>query len=165
MPSKTRLTLALVGVALLALAGIWATQGSPAPRVGSTNLQGQTIDTPSLIGKPYLVNFWATSCVTCVREMPDIVALHKEFESKGFRTIAVAMHYDKPEFLGRFVEDRALPFWVIHDTDGRWAKAWGDVSVTPTTFVVDSSGQIHKRYVGVPDFEGLRRWLRAELPG
>jgi deoxyinosine 3'endonuclease (endonuclease V) len=54
---------------------------------------------------------------------------------------------------------------VIHDTDGRWAQAWGDVSVTPTTFVVDSSGQIHKRYVGVPDFDGLRRWLSEELPG
>jgi peroxiredoxin len=63
------------------------------------------------------------------------------------------------------VEDRALPFTVVHDQTGAWAQAFGDVSVTPTTFVVDANGQIVKRYVGEPDFGALRRWLKSELAG
>jgi hypothetical protein len=52
---------------------------------------------------------------------------------------------------------------VLHDTDNQWAKAWGDVSVTPTTFVVDAKGRVYKRFVGEPDFESLRRWLSKNL--
>lgn len=134
-----------------------------APLVQGNDLNGQAVATVALKGKPYLVNFWATSCVTCVKEMPDIVALHEEFSGKGFQTIAVAMRYDRADFLQKFVEDRALPFTVVHDTTGDWARAFGDVSVTPTTFVIDAEGQIFKRYVGEPDFPALRRWLQAQF--
>ena len=111
----------------------------------------------------YLVNFWATSCVTCVKEMPDLMAVHKEFEAKGYTTIAVAMSYDRPDYIATFVKDRQLPFLVIHDRDNAWAKAYGDVSVTPTTFLVDAKGRIIKRYVGEPNFPELRKILAKEL--
>jgi peroxiredoxin len=143
----------------------WQLRAAPAPMVQGTDLKGQTIATAALHGKPYLVNFWATSCVTCVKEMPDIVALHQEFVGKGFQTIAVAMRYDRSDFLEKFVEDRSLPFTVIHDTSGDWSRAFGEVSVTPTTFVVDANGKIYKRYVGEPDFPALRKWLKNQLPG
>lgn len=151
--------LAAVGLAWIAL------RPAPAPQVQGIDLKGQPVSTASLAGRPYLVNFWATSCVTCVKEMPEIVALHEEFSSKGFETIAVAMRYDREDFLQKFVDDRSLPFTVVHDTSGDWARAFGDVSVTPTTFVIDAKGQVYKRYVGEPDFQALRRWLKAEVSG
>lgn len=150
---------------LTALAAWWSLRTTPAPVVEGTDLTGTAVATTDLKGKPYLINFWATSCVTCVKEMPDIVALHEEFSGQGFRTIAVAMSYDRTDYLQKFVEDRALPFTVVHDQTGAWAQAFGDVSVTPTTFVVDAQGQIVKRYVGEPDFGALRRWLKSELAG
>jgi peroxiredoxin len=52
---------------------------------------------------------------------------------------------------------------VIHDKDSTWAKAYGDVAVTPTTFVVDRDGRIIKRYVGEPNFAELRKILDREL--
>lgn len=148
-----------------ATAAWWLLRSAPAPMVQGTDLNGQSVATTALKGKPYLVNFWATSCVTCVKEMPDIVALHEEFSGKGFQTIAVAMRYDRPDFLEKFVQDRELPFTVVHDTTGDWARAFGDVSVTPTTFVIDAKGQIFKRYVGEPDFPALRRWLQTQFAG
>lgn len=148
-----------VGLAWVAL------RPAPAPQVQGIDLKGQPVSTAKLAGRPYLVNFWATSCVTCVKEMPEIVALHEEFSSKGFETIAVAMRYDRQDFLQKFVDDRSLPFTVVHDTSGDWARAFGDVSVTPTTFVIDAKGQVYKRYVGEPDFQALRRWLKAEVSG
>lgn len=157
--------LLLGALVLVALAAWWALRTTPAPIVEGTDLNGSAVATATLKGKPYLINFWATSCVTCVKEMPDIVALHEEFSGQGFRTIAVAMSYDRTDYLQKFVEDRALPFTVVHDQTGAWAQAFGDVAVTPTTFVVDAQGQIVKRYVGEPDFGALRRWLKSELAG
>lgn len=163
MTPRRRLIVSVAAVGGLAAIGTWATRAAPAPGVSGQTLSGELVSTQALRGKPYLVNFWATSCVTCVREMPDLIALHQAFEAKGFRTLAVAMHYDRPEFIERFVKDRGLPFWVLHDQDNQWAKAWGDVSVTPTTFVVNADGHIHKRFVGEPDFDGLRSWLTKTL--
>jgi len=105
------------------------------------------------------VNFWATSCTTCVAEMPELVATHQKYQSRGFDTLAVAMSYDPPSYVVNFSETRKLPFKVAIDNTGAVAKAWGDVRLTPTTFVVNKQGQIVKRYVGTPDFAELNRLI------
>ena len=163
MSSKKPLLAVLLIVAIIATAAAFLLRASPAPVVSGQTISGQTVSSGALNGKPYLVNFWATSCVTCVKEMPDLMAVHKEFEAKGYTTIAVAMSYDRPEYIATFVKDRQLPFLVIHDRDNAWAKAYGDVSVTPTTFLVDAKGRIIKRYVGEPNFPELRKILAKEL--
>ncbi len=161
--SKLPLLAVLLVLAVIAMAAAFMLRAQPAPAVTGQTILGETVNPAALKGKPYLVNFWATSCVTCVKEMPDLVAVHKEYAAKGFQTIAVAMSYDRPDYIATFVKDRDLPFLVIHDRDGAWAKAYGDVAVTPTTFVVDRDGKIVKRYVGEPNFSELRKLLAREL--
>jgi peroxiredoxin len=162
--SSRRLALAAVVLVLAALA-VWLLSASPkAPALTGTTLSGQPVSTRTYEGRPYLVNFWATSCVTCVKEMPELVNLHREFADRGFEVFAIAMAYDVPEYLQRFVEERALPFQVVHDRSGQWAQAYGDIRVTPTTFLVGPQGEILKRYVGPPDFPYLKRWLEQALP-
>lgn len=163
--SKSRLPLlaVLLILAAIAIGAALMLRAQPAPVLSGQTISGAAIDPATLKGKPYLVNFWATSCVTCVKEMPDLMAVHKEFEAKGYTTIAVAMSYDRPDYIATFVKDRQLPFLVIHDRDNAWAKAYGDVSVTPTTFLVDAKGRIIKRYVGEPNFPELRKILAKEL--
>jgi peroxiredoxin len=106
-------------------------------------------------GKVLLVNFWATSCTTCVAEMPQIVATHERFKSRGYETVAVAMSYDPPAYVARFAETRKLPFGVAIDNTGAIAKSFGDVQMTPTTFLIDKQGRVVKRYLGAPDFAAL----------
>ena len=163
MSSKKPLLAVLLIVAIIATAAAFLLRAAPAPVVSGQTISGQAVSSGALNGKPYLVKFWATSCVTCVKEMPDLMAVHKEFEAKGYTTIAVAMSYDRPDYIATFVKDRQLPFLVIHDRDNAWAKAYGDVSVTPTTFLVDAKGRIIKRYVGEPNFPELRKILAKEL--
>jgi peroxiredoxin len=127
----------------------------PAPSVSYTLLDGSKGSTQSQRGRVLLVNFWATSCVTCVAEMPQIVATHQKFKQRGFDTVAVAMSYDPPAYVSRFAQSRALPFGVAIDNTGAVAKAFGDVQLTPTTFLIDKQGRIVKRYVGAPDFAAL----------
>lgn len=160
----TRARIPLLIIALLVGLAVFFLQPSKVPALSGENLKGQVITTEGLAGRPYLVNFWATSCVTCVREMPDLTALHLKFAERGFETLAIAMKYDPREFVYRFAEQRGLPFQVIPDVEGKWAEGFGQVSVTPTTFLVDGDGQIVKRFVGVPDFDYLKSWLDKTLP-
>jgi len=160
---RTKGLTALVLVFIVGLAAAWSLRAPAAPEVSGQTIDGLSVTPQGLAGKPYLVNFWATSCITCVKEMPDLIAVHQAFSDKGFKTIAVAMSYDRPDFIETFVADRNIPFLVIHDKDNAWSKAYGNVSVTPTTFVVDSQGRIIKRYVGEPNFNELRRILTKAL--
>jgi peroxiredoxin len=134
-----------------------------APQVGYTLLDGRTSTMEQLRGKVVLVNFWATTCTICVREMPQIVAMHEKFKSRGYETLAVAMSYDPPAYVADFAASRKLPFGVAIDNTGVVAKGFGDVRATPTTYLVDRRGQIVKRYVGEPDFPALQRLVEALL--
>ena len=118
-------------------------------------LDGKPFSTEAMKGKVTLVNFWATSCTSCVAEMPEIITTYKKYAPQGYDTIAVAMSYDPPAFVVNFAQTRALPFKVAIDNTGAVAKAWGDVKLTPTTYLVNRKGEIVKRYVGTPDFEAL----------
>ena len=135
----------------------------PAPNFSYTLLDGAKSSTEQLRGKVVLVNFWATSCVTCVKEMPEIVATHKKYNARGFETLAVAMSYDPPAYVSNFATSRQLPFGVVIDNTGAIAKAFPDVRLTPTTYLIDKKGAIVKRYVGEPDFNELHALVEKLL--
>ena len=88
-----------------------------------------------------------------------MVETYTKFKDRGLDFIAVAMSYDPPNYVINFTETRRLPFTVALDTQNTLAKSFGDVTLTPTTFVIDKKGRIIKRYVGEPDFEALHRLL------
>ncbi|WP_025916686.1 TlpA disulfide reductase family protein [Herminiimonas sp. CN] len=151
--------LALAALLAVALAGC----GTPAPEVTYTSLSGEKITSQSLRGKVVMVNFWATSCTTCVKEMPEMVKTYNKFQGKGLEFLAVAMSYDPPNYVLNYAQTRSLPFKVALDADGALAKAFGDIKLTPTTFVIDKKGNILKRYVGEPDFAELHQLLDKAL--
>ncbi len=134
-----------------------------APNVAYTLLDGRKAEFQSLRGKVVLVNFWATSCTTCVAEMPQIMATYDKYRERGYDTVAVAMSYDPPSYVVNFSETRKLPFKVAIDNTGAVAQAWGDVRLTPTTYLVNKRGEIVKRYVGEPDFAELHRLIEELL--
>jgi peroxiredoxin len=131
----------------------------PAPASTMVLLDGSKLTTEAMKGKVTLVNFWATSCTTCVAEMPQIVTTYNQFKAQGFDTVAVAMSYDPPSYVVNFAQTRALPFKVAIDNTGAVAKAWGDVKLTPTTYLVNKRGDIVKRYVGAPDFGAMQKLI------
>lgn len=134
-----------------------------APASSFVLLDGSKLSTADLQGKVALVNFWATSCTSCVAEMPELIATYDKFKDKGYETVAVAMSYDPPAYVVNFTESRKLPFKVAIDNTGVNAKDWGDVKLTPTTYLVNKRGEIVKRYVGTPDFAELHRLIEKLL--
>ncbi|HRP28398.1 MAG TPA: TlpA disulfide reductase family protein [Burkholderiaceae bacterium] len=152
-----------VAVALGVGAAFGTARGTPAPVVAYTLLDGTQHSSADWRGKVVLVNFWATTCASCVHEMPQIAALHEQFKARGFETIAVSMRYDAPASVVHFATTRRLPFGVAIDNTGAIAQGFGDVEATPTTFLVDKRGRIVDRFVGTPDFAALGERIESLL--
>ncbi len=148
-------------------AGGWAFLGLGKPQAAPHStfvlLDGSKRTTLDFRGKVTLVNFWATSCVTCIAEMPQLIATYEKFRARGYDTVAVAMSYDPPSYVVNYAETRKLPFKVAIDNTGRVAQEWGDVKLTPTTFLINKRGEIVKQYVGAPDFNALHGLIEKLL--
>ena len=153
--------LALGATGVLGLSGCAGREAAPDSTF--VLLDGSQARTADLQGKVTLVNFWATTCVTCVKEMPALVATHQKYASRGYETMAVAMSYDPPAYVVNFAETRRLPFPVAIDNTGTIAAGFGDVALTPTSILINKRGEIVKRYVGAPDFTALHALIEKLL--
>lgn len=157
---------ALIAVAVLALVGAlaYALMDKPsAPAATFTTLEGKPIVLDELRGKVVLVNFWATSCPGCIKEMPGMVETYNQYKDRGFEIVAVAMRYDPPNYVVNFVRTRQLPFPVALDVDGEHARAFGNVQITPTSFIIGKDGRILEQKLGELDFVRLNALLEREL--
>jgi peroxiredoxin len=162
---KKQIAIAITAAALLAVGvGVYLDSGATtAPPSTFVLLDGSKTSTQDLKGKVTLVNFWATSCTTCVAEMPHIASTYEKYRSRGYDTLAVAMSYDPPAYVVNFAQTRQLPFKVAIDNTGVVAKSWGDVQLTPTSYLVNKRGEIVKTYVGQPDFDELHKLIEKLL--
>lgn len=162
-----KLLLGAVALVIVACFGLWQFSGTAktAPQVTFTSLDGHRFTTEDLRGKVFLVKFWATSCVTCVAQMPDTIEAYNDYSDKGYEVIAVAMDYDPPEYVRNFAQSRKLPFTVAMDSSGEIAKAFDDVKLTPTAYLVDKQGRIIKRYLGNYDKVAFRKTVERALAG
>ncbi len=164
MAGKNKWILGAAAVAIAAAGAFFVAGGSTAaPESTFVLLDGSKKTTSDLKGKVALVNFWATSCTTCVAEMPKMVSTYDKYKARGYEHVAVAMAYDPPSYVVNFAQTRKLPFSVAIDNTGAVAKAWGDVQLTPTTYLVNRKGEIVKRYVGEPNFAELHQLIEKLL--
>ena len=138
-------------------------QNNAAPGVTFTSIRGEKIGPGELRGRVVLVNFWATDCPTCVKEMPRLAQTYTKYQPKGFELIAVAMRHDPPNYVLNYTEKNALPFKVALDPMGELAKAFDNVKLTPTTIVIDKRGNVVTRILGEPDFAKLEALIEQKL--
>ena len=153
--------IALVG----ALAYLWLSpQGlKQAPSLSVRTLEGTQIDLATLRGKPVLVTFWATSCPGCVKEIPHLIELHNEYGPQGLQMLAIAMDYDPPNHVIAMRDARKLPYPIVLDIDGSAARAFGDVQLTPTSFLIAPDGRIVRHKIGELDMAEVRAQLHTLL--
>ncbi|MEJ8836982.1 TlpA family protein disulfide reductase [Ramlibacter sp. AN1133] len=164
MAARRQWILGAAAVAIAAAGAFFAVGGTQAaPQTTFVLLDGSKQTTADLKGKVTLVNFWATSCVTCVAEMPRMVSTYEKYHARGYEHVGVAMSYDPPSYVVNFTETRKLPFKVAIDNTGAVARAWGEVQLTPTSYLVNRKGEIVKRYVGEPNFAELQELIEKLL--
>jgi len=138
--------LILSGIAYLWLAPSGAQK---APDINLQLIDGKKLNLSSLQGKPVLITFWATSCPGCIKEMPHLSELYHELHTKGLEIIGIAMPQDRPDYIMEMVKRKNVPYLIAFDLKGEAVKAFGNVSLTPTTFLIDKGGKIVKKKIGV----------------
>lgn len=158
----------IAGIALavvLAVASIWfmpAGLRQAPPLVGQT-LDGRTLTLEQLRGKPVLVTFWATTCPSCIEEMPHLIDLYRELHPKGLEIVGVAMAYDPPEQVRAMAAKRQIPYPVVLDTGARIAREFDNVRLTPTSVLISPQGRIVHYRLGPLDMPKLRETIEGMM--
>jgi len=161
--TKKKILIPFIIIFLLAIL-LWQLQQKPlAPDVKFTTIQQQELSLSQLRGHMVMVNFWATTCSGCVAEMPQLIQTWQQYHEQGFDVVAIAMQYDDIQQIKNFTEQRKLPFIVAHDVDGSVSREFGNISLTPTAFVVDPQGHIISKTIGDFDFKQLQQHIKQYL--
>ncbi len=119
-----------------------------APDFELTDLAGAPVRLSDHRGKVVLLNFWATWCPPCVREIPDLIALREELTPARVEVIGVSLDTAGPEVVSKFVQEHGMTYPTAIDTSGV-AALYGGVTGIPTTFVIDANGGIAETIVGI----------------
>jgi peroxiredoxin len=152
----------LIGVLTLAFAGgvafLWLAPAAPrqAPELALTTLRGELLRMDDLRGRPVLVNFWSISCASCIEEIPRLSALYRELAAQGLEIIAISMPYDPPSHVLALSRGKQIPYPVALDIRGAASRAFGDVRLTPTTYLVAPDGHVVEKHTGELDIDRVR---------
>ncbi len=107
---------------------------------------GKVLSSESLKGKVVLVNFWATWCPYCLKEMPAIQDFWQQHRADGFEVLAISVD-DTPSKIARYMKDKGYRF-AAAAMDPTVRTSFGDVSTVPTSFLVDRNGVIRHKISG-----------------
>lgn len=125
----------------------------PAPALKLADLDGRPHDLAAFRGKVVLINFWATWCPPCRREMPSMERLSRALANEPFRVLAVDVGEDAETIEGFFSQlDTAPTFPILLDSQGSAMQAW-QVGGLPTTFLVDKQGRVVAQAIGGREFD------------
>jgi|SRR5512138_896325 cytochrome c biogenesis protein CcmG/thiol:disulfide interchange protein DsbE len=158
-------------VALLAAAAVVLTQafvrrpvqrgaGTPAPALSLPDVRGTPHDLAALRGKVVAVNFWATWCVPCLAEMPELADVWRRYRDRCFELLGVAEESDRAD-VERMAE--TLPYPILLDERAKVATDW-KVPGYPFTFLVDAHGKVARVFQGSVSAHDLEASLAPLLP-
>lgn len=137
-----------------AVASLWSRRF---PRPG-----GGEVEMAQFAGRPLLINFWATWCAPCVREMPEINRFAREFAPNGWQVLGLAVDQENPvrEFLIRQPVDYPI---ALAGFDGvALGRTLGNEGGgLPYTVAFDATGSLRHRHVGEARFADLAAWVRT----
>jgi peroxiredoxin len=102
-------------------------------------------------GKVLLLNFWATWCPPCKKELPDLSQIAKDYSGKNFKMIGISVD-ENPQALQTFLTSNSLSYTILHETSGLLEKymsvTGGTDNVIPQSFIIDKNGKIVEVIIG-----------------
>jgi len=134
-------------------------KGTAAPGFAVATLDGKTIRSEKLKGRPVIVDFWATWCGPCRFAMPHLQTMQDRYGKDGLVVIGVSVDDLEPERIQRFVDRLGVKFTIAMAND-EMLDAYGPLRALPTTFFINRDGEVARRVVGYIDEETLEAYVR-----
>ncbi len=122
------------------------TRPSPAPDWALVGPDGLTNRLQDFAGKVVVLNFWATYCPPCIREIPALTAFHRRHESNGVVVVGISCDSEPKDVVPDFIRRNGLNYPVLY-ADSNVIDSYGSVTL-PQTFVIDRRGMIAARFLG-----------------
>jgi thiol-disulfide isomerase/thioredoxin len=108
---------------------------------------GKTYELSKMKGKVVVVNFWATWCGPCRKEIPDFTEVYKNYKNKGVEIVGISLDQGGWDDVLPFLKTNSISYPIVIGSD-KLASEFGDVQYIPTTFFVDKNGYIVGQQVG-----------------
>jgi len=123
----------------------------PAPEFTVRDLDGKTVSSASLRGKVTLLDFWATWCVPCVKNAPELSRLHRDWSGRGFQVLGVSIDEGGAKKVRPFLKKHAVSYPIA--LDGGKPTAWQSfrVKAVPAAYLIDAEGNIVRQWLGRVD--------------
>lgn len=134
----------------------------PSPAWQLTTLDGKPIGRDTLKGKIVVLDFWATWCPPCVREIPGYVKLQKKYADKGLVIVGLSVDRKGAAVVKPFAKKNAINFPLALATF-EIAETFGGIEVLPTTFLIDREGNVRHRKVGAMETEDYEKLILSLL--
>lgn len=138
-----------------------AEQRTRIPSLGFVGLDGRAGNLSDYRGKIVLVNFWASWCAPCRKEMPDLVRISKEYASKGVVVVGVAMDVGGLDGVRRFLQEIDVTYPVVIPQGD--SSALSSIRGLPTTWLLDNKGRIAVIYAGAMKEDVFRQGIERLL--
>jgi len=123
---------------------------------------GTAVKSSAYQGQAMLINFFATWCPPCRKEIPDFIKLQKEYGPKGFIVIGISTDQGGAALVDKFAQKMEINYPVLL-SDSKTPEAFGGILGIPTSFLVNKEGNVVKRYDGYVDHQTLVNDLSAIL--
>ena len=153
-------------IAVLFVIGLTASAlaqtGSKAPDFKLQTSDNKDVTISGLKGKVVLLNFWATWCGPCVREIPDFLEVYDQYKSKGFEIIGVSLDAGGWEKVTPFVAKMKMTYPVVKG-DNAVVQAYGNFNAIPTSFFIDRKGVVVHQKTGAMTKSELEAILKKLL--
>ena len=145
------------------MASTYETEPTPAPDMSLQTLDGDEINLAEQDGKVVLVNFWATWCAPCRKEIPDLIDLHSSMESEGLMVVGIALDEDGRSVVEPYVEKMDINYPIVIDTSRSVESQFEAMYGLPTTYVVNPEGDVVKRVLGIFPTDEMKPELQDML--
>jgi thiol-disulfide isomerase/thioredoxin len=160
-----RLVLCLgLALAPLAAPSAQAKDRLPAPAWTMNDLDGKPVSLSDYRGKIVLLNFWATWCPPCRMEIPDLIALQKEFGPRGLHVIGASLDEGGPEVVRSFAKSNNLNYQLLMSPQPVSEKYLGEQMGIPTSVLIDGKGNVVTLTLGVLDKKKFAKLIDGLLP-
>ena len=163
-PAPRVIILALVAILWIAGCGAGAPT-EPAgelPEILLKDLSGREVSLSSYRGKVLLVDFWATWCGPCEAAIPHLMKLQERYRDQGVTVLGIALDVGGAKVVTPYVEERKVNYPILLG-DESTARAFGGIPGVPTSFIIDRSGRIVHRYVGLVDQDAYADLIQTLL--